>query len=653
MTLARLQRNIAAAAVRSAAHFRASGGDDDTALYDQSHLLADWEDLSPDQQEAFTAQLDLLFPDAPTAGFIDVASIFHDSVAMSAEPPARMAPPTAADVTDLTGLHTDESRALEDAGLSLLLQGRGAVVILAGGSGTRLGTTFPKGQLTCPDLVLPKTLFQLHCEKIRAMEARLDRMEEEKGGKGEGKGKSGGFRIPLLYMTSNGTDAATRAFFLEHNYFGLADGQVRFFQQSTMPCFTANGKIILEKPGKIGDAPGGNAGIYAALAKSGELATLKARGVTHCHICTVDNILTVIPDTALFGTAREMPVDVVVKTVAKTQPSEAVGVFARRTFPAAAAMKSSSSTNTATTDTHTNDNASSNTNSDTAVLHWGCVEYTELGPTLSEERDPQTGALLHNYANIAIHLFSLGFLERMAEVMNGFSYYHVARKPIPTALAPRYGGTAEGAASVAGVKLEAFIFDLFQFAPSDKFRILQCDRALEFSAIKNAEPDDGSAKRDTPVTAVRDLRRSHTQWLANSLHALLLSSNQNHIQQQQQHRDTIEAFSAITSSHTMTPTVMQVELSPLVASSERDLLAVLSLPDNAPAVATLCGCLQLAMEFIGSSDSGSPTPFQKTGAVVVVALEARGGGGGTTAGGSFVSTVHSARGKFVGGDSSL
>lgn len=57
-------------------------------------------------------------------------------------------------------------------------------------------------------------------------------------------------------MTSEHTKDATDSFFQKHNYFGLKKENVVLFEQTLLPCFDFNGKIILESPSKIALAPG-------------------------------------------------------------------------------------------------------------------------------------------------------------------------------------------------------------------------------------------------------------------------------------------------------------------------------------------------------------------------------------------------------------
>jgi UDP-N-acetylglucosamine/UDP-N-acetylgalactosamine diphosphorylase len=146
-------------------------------------------------------------------------------------------------------------------GLSLVKKSAVAYLLLAGGQGTRLGTSDPKG---CYDIGLPshKSLFQLMAERLRRV---VELSHEMVGTTGEKRGspeRQASASIPWYVMTSPQTDEATQAFFKKHAFFGLDESDVFFFQQGTLPCLSLDGKILLETPCTVSSAPDGNGGIY-------------------------------------------------------------------------------------------------------------------------------------------------------------------------------------------------------------------------------------------------------------------------------------------------------------------------------------------------------------------------------------------------------
>ena len=66
-------------------------------------------------------------------------------------------------------------------------------------------------------------------------------------------------------MTSEHTMDDTKKYFEENNYFGLQKNDVILLEQHTLPSLTFEGKIILDQPGKVAQAPRGNGGLYEAL----------------------------------------------------------------------------------------------------------------------------------------------------------------------------------------------------------------------------------------------------------------------------------------------------------------------------------------------------------------------------------------------------
>lgn len=125
------------------------------------------------------------------------------------------------------------------SGLDLVAKGQVAVVLMAGGQGTRLGSSAPKG---CFNIGLPsqKSLFQLQGERIY----RVQQLAETKSGQKN-------VVIPWYVMTSGPTRGATEQFFQQHDYFGLCKDDVIIFEQGILPCVSNDGKILLESKSKV------------------------------------------------------------------------------------------------------------------------------------------------------------------------------------------------------------------------------------------------------------------------------------------------------------------------------------------------------------------------------------------------------------------
>lgn len=434
----------------------------------QEHLLQYWDELSAGERHTLGQQI------RSVADFSSLGNALRESVAAldgaSAVSQSIEPPPPCSVFDPMADL--DREQRYRSSGLGEISAGRAAVVLLAGGSGTRLGVAAAKGRFVCPQLKQQKSLFQMHSERILRIEELVKQQQRTTESQAD-------ISLPFLIMTSEENNDETQKFFEEFNFFGLKRTQVFFFIQSSLPCFDEkSGRVLMKSKASLCLSPGGNGGIYQSLAASGLLEVLRSRGVLWVHIVGVDNLLSKIADPVFIGYAAEEKKNVVVKTTPKTGPGERVGVFALMN------------------------------------KKWGVIEYTEIGAERSAERDA-AGELVYNCGNIASHVCHLDFLEFAARKMSTDGYYHAARKDIIT---------MNG--KVPGVKLEAFIFDMFALCDceeedhsdsvsSKKLGIMQVNRLEEFAPIKNAD----SAPSDSPATATLQLHKLHTAWAARTLAA--------------------------------------------------------------------------------------------------------------------------------------
>lgn len=374
----------------------------------QEHVFTFFDQLTDKEKENFLVHLSLIDPK-------QVTEIYQTAISPSS--PCQLEPIDQENVS-----HSDSQ--WYEQGLNIISKNQVAVILMAGGQGTRLGSFHPKG---CYDIGLPshKSLFQLQAERI----IRLQQLANNA-------------IIPWYIMTSDQTHDLTVKFFLNHSFFGLLKENVIFFKQGEMPCFDLQGKLILQEKNKLALAPDGNGGIYNALLKQGIIQSLKDRGILYSHCYCVDNSLTKVADPIFIGYCVSRNTDCGIKVVEKNDPKEPVGVVARRNG------------------------------------HYAVVEYSEISTDLAHQRQ-QDGHLLFGSANIANHFFSTDFLNRIScfdELK-----YHVAKKKIP------YIDLKTGESILPtkpnGVKLERFVFDIF--VHSQSFSVLEVDRQEEFSPLKN------------------------------------------------------------------------------------------------------------------------------------------------------------------------
>jgi UDP-N-acetylglucosamine/UDP-N-acetylgalactosamine diphosphorylase len=174
----------------------------------QDHVFTFWDSLTSDQKAELYKQLSNIDPARLTSITETVLSPNADSKSSIGKDLAPLPAEACASTLDASPEKLSEWR---DQGLKLIAEGKVAVLLMAGGQGTRLGSSAPKG---CFDIGLPsgKSLFQLQAERL----VRLQQVAAEEAGN-----RAAEVVIPWYIMTSGPTRKDTEEFLKSKGYFGL------------------------------------------------------------------------------------------------------------------------------------------------------------------------------------------------------------------------------------------------------------------------------------------------------------------------------------------------------------------------------------------------------------------------------------------------
>ncbi len=361
----------------------------------QQHLLEHYSALSPEGKNILLKELQEL--DLTLA--FDLYQKFTQEKDLSR--PFREiqpAPITTIPQTMEEKIRRKEARIL---GESAIRRSEVAVLIVAGGQGTRLGFDGPKGLFRISSIE-QKSLFQLFAESIKALRKRY------------------GALIPLLIMTNQENQQETRKFFIDHDFFELDRQEVYFFNQGMLPTLTPEGQLILKEDRQLLVNPDGHGGSLKALHSTGLLQLLMDKGFTELFYCQVDNPLVKMADPVFIGYHRMEGAEISTKVVRRQDPDEKVGIYGM-------------------------------INGQPTI-----VEYSDFRPEDYRALDAK-GAILHWAGNTAIHVISLSFIHRLNQ--HGFALpYHRAVKEVEGR------GREDRRAKITGWKFETFVFDAIPLA---------------------------------------------------------------------------------------------------------------------------------------------------------------------------------------------
>jgi UDP-N-acetylglucosamine/UDP-N-acetylgalactosamine diphosphorylase len=387
------------------------------AKYGQEQLLDEYNRLTDKKEKQDF--LDSIL----TIDFNQVKTLYENSKEKPSFMDSKIEP---IDYTDKSKLSKEEYEKYKAIGEKKIKDGKLAVVTMAGGQGTRLGHSGPKGTY---DLGLDthKSIFEILTDTLNEARKKYE------------------VDIPWYIMTSEENNNPTVEFFKQHNFFGYPEKCVTFFKQGKLPMLSTDGKILIDENGKIKEAADGHGGIFQSMLRDGVIYDMKARGIEWVFIGGVDNVLVKPVDAVLIGLAEDKNVLAAGKSLVKANPQEKVGVFCKR-------------------------------NGKPSV-----IEYSEITAEMAAEKN-EKGELKYGESHILCNLFNIKAIEKISQ-MN--LPYHIAFKK---AKYIDNNGNLVVPDKPNAYKFESFLFDAFESL--DDLAIMRVKREEEFAPVKNAEGVD-------------------------------------------------------------------------------------------------------------------------------------------------------------------
>ena len=405
--------------------------------YGQVHLLEFWEQLSPEQQRHLGEQICAINFEQLRALLDEqrITSTSSDLAARAEGPPAI----TLKQFYDSAGY-----KQAVDLGSAAIAEGKVAMLLTAGGQGSRLGFEHPKGMFPIGP-VSCRSLYQMIIEKV------LARAKQFSGA------------IPFYVMTSPPTHEESLEYLTKHQYFSYPADDFRIFCQGVMPAVDSDGKIILAEKHSIFQSPDGHGGAVAGLVRSGCLQEMRERGVEYVFYGQVDNPLIQACDPALIGFHIANQSEMTTQVVRKTEPLQKVG-------------------NVVAID---------------GRVH--IIEYSDLAEKYAKQQS-EDGSLRFWAGSIAVHIFNTEFLVRASQDVDSLPF-HRALKKVPYI---DRQGELQTPDRPNATKFERFIFDLLPEARNAM--VCEVDPAEGFCAVKNSAPASSETPEHVK-RAISDLHR--------------------------------------------------------------------------------------------------------------------------------------------------
>lgn len=312
--------------------------------------------------------------------------------------------------------------------IELIRNGRFGVILLAGGQGSRMGLSGPKGYIEVSP-IRQATLFQLLCEKICAAQQAF-----------------GGI-IPLAVMCSKKHLQEIETFFETHSYWGLNRHNVDFFAQEDLPLLWEKDAFscALDPDGSLLLGPDGNGGAFHYFHQCTLMKKWLDKGVEYVSTVLIDNPLMDPVDIHAIARIAQGNYSALGVAISRQSPTEKVGVFVVKA-PVDKIRKK-----------------------EEAML--AICEYSELDPGMRS-----------SFANTGC------FVWHLPSIWKGISIYPLEKMPLHWA---KKEYEAYGIGKTCFYKAERFIFDWLYFLQEmgRTVAFTPVDREKYFHPVKNSSGD--------------------------------------------------------------------------------------------------------------------------------------------------------------------
>ncbi len=379
--------------------------------YNQEHLIQFYSELTEKQKSDLLNQILKI-------DFEEILNLYEEAKLEVLNSTENIEPLDYSIKADFT---KSEKKQLTSLGIKAIKSGKVGVITLAGGQGSRLGFSGPKGTFSL-ETTPRKSLFEIVCDYLKRYATKYK------------------VNIPWYIMTSTNNYFDTISFFEQNDFFEYGRNNIIFFVQDNMPIVDTNGKLVLSEIYKVNLASNGNGNLFSALKKSNLIKDMEQKKLQWLFVGGIDNVLLDPLDPIFIGYTINSKCEIGSKTLFKENPADISWIFARKNKKPAIA---------------------------------DCENFTEEISKLTDSK----GKYLYREKNMLAHIFSLKAITKMANIK--FPYHRAFRKNAFV----NFEGMKEVPEKPNIYKFEQFVFDSFSYF--NNIALLRVNADEEFAPIKD------------------------------------------------------------------------------------------------------------------------------------------------------------------------